>query len=36
MLDAWETHLPAFWRVAPVSEVARIERVNEGVLGTAR
>jgi glutamate synthase domain-containing protein 3 len=36
MLDAWATHLPAFWRVAPVSEVARIERVNEGVLGTAR
>jgi glutamate synthase (ferredoxin) len=36
MLDDWDATLPAFWRVAPVSEVARIERVNEGVLGTAR
>jgi glutamate synthase domain-containing protein 3 len=36
MLDDWDEHLPAFWRVAPVSEVARIERVNEGVLGAAR
>ena len=25
-----------FWRVAPVGEGARIERANEGVLGTAR
>jgi glutamate synthase (NADPH/NADH) large chain len=36
MLDDWAATLPAFWRVAPVSEVARIERVNEGVLGAAR
>jgi glutamate synthase domain-containing protein 3 len=36
MLADWETHLPAFWRVAPVGEVDRIERANEGILGTAR
>ena len=36
MLDDWERHLAAFWRVAPVSEVHRIERANEGILGPAR
>jgi glutamate synthase (NADPH/NADH) large chain len=36
LLDDWEETLRSFWRVAPVSEVARIERANEGVLGTAR
>jgi glutamate synthase (ferredoxin) len=36
MLDDWDAHLAAFWRVAPVREVDRIERANEGVLGAAR
>jgi glutamate synthase (ferredoxin) len=36
MLDDWEETLHAFWRVAPVGEVARIERGNEGLLGNAR
>jgi glutamate synthase (ferredoxin) len=36
MLGDWDATLRCFWRVAPVSEVARIERANEGVLGTAR
>jgi glutamate synthase (NADPH/NADH) large chain len=36
MLGDWETTLRSFWRVAPLGEVARIERINEGVLGTAR
>ena len=36
MLDDWDRHLAAFWRVAPVSEVDRIERANEGILGAAR
>jgi glutamate synthase domain-containing protein 3 len=36
MLESWDRHLAAFWRVAPVSEVDRIERANEGILGAAR
>ena len=36
MLDEWDDAVRWFWRVAPVGEVARIERANEGVLGTAR
>jgi glutamate synthase domain-containing protein 3 len=36
MLADWDATLRSFWRVAPVGEVARIERANEGVLGTAR
>ncbi|MEX2255384.1 MAG: glutamate synthase-related protein, partial [Acidimicrobiia bacterium] len=36
MLADWDERLPAFWRVAPVGEVDRIERANEGILGTAR
>ena len=36
LLDEWEDAVRWFWRVAPVGEVARIERANEGVLGTAR
>ncbi len=36
MLDDWDTTLRRFWRVAPVDEVARIERANEGVLGASR
>ncbi|MCJ7672393.1 MAG: hypothetical protein MUP67_10190, partial [Acidimicrobiia bacterium] len=36
MLADWDATLRSFWRVAPVSEVARIERANEGVLGNAR
>ena len=36
MLADWDATLRSFWRVAPVSEVARIERANEGVLGAAR
>jgi glutamate synthase (ferredoxin) len=36
MLADWEARLAAFWRVAPVSEVDRIERANEGILGAAR
>jgi glutamate synthase (ferredoxin) len=31
ILDAWEVHLPLFWRVAPVEEVAKVEAANEGV-----
>jgi glutamate synthase (ferredoxin) len=36
LLADWDTTLPAFWRVAPVGEVARIERANEGLLGAPR
>ena len=36
MLADWDAALRCFWRVAPVSEVARIERANEGLLGAAR
>jgi len=36
MLAEWSATLRSFWRVAPVGEVARIERANEGVLGNAR
>ncbi len=36
LLEDWDATLRAFWRVAPVGEVARIERANEGVLGSAR
>lgn len=36
MLDEWDDAVRWFWRVAPVGEVARIERANEGVLGTPR
>ena len=36
LLDRWDDALGTFWRVAPVSEVARIERGNEGTLGAAR
>jgi glutamate synthase (ferredoxin) len=36
LLDNWDATLPRCWRVAPVGEVARIERANEGVLGAAR
>ena len=36
LLGDWERAAPQFWRVAPVDEVARIERANEGVLGSAR
>ncbi|HEX6313070.1 MAG TPA: glutamate synthase-related protein, partial [Acidimicrobiia bacterium] len=36
MLVDWDAALRCFWRVAPVDEVARIERANEGVLGAPR
>jgi glutamate synthase (ferredoxin) len=36
MLDDWDTTLRSFWRVAPVDEVARIERANQNVIGAAR
>ena len=36
MLTDWDTTMRFFWRVAPVDEVARIERANEGLLGAAR
>ena len=36
LLADWDAALSAFWRVAPVSEVDRIERANEGILGAAR
>ncbi len=36
MLADWDATLRFFWRVAPLDEVARIERVNEGLLGAAR
>ena len=36
MLADWEATLRSFWCVASVSEVARIERANEGLLGAAR
>ncbi|MGH9027165.1 MAG: glutamate synthase-related protein, partial [Acidimicrobiia bacterium] len=34
LLERWELSVAAFWRVAPVGEVARIERVNEGLVAT--
>jgi glutamate synthase (ferredoxin) len=36
MLADWDASLRCFWRVAPVGEVARIERANEGLLGASR
>ncbi|MFZ4515605.1 MAG: glutamate synthase-related protein [Acidimicrobiia bacterium] len=36
ILADWDRALAQFWRVAPVDEVARIERANEAVLGSAR
>jgi glutamate synthase (ferredoxin) len=36
ILGDWERVQSAFWRVAPVSEVHRIERANEGIIGAAR
>jgi glutamate synthase domain-containing protein 2/glutamate synthase domain-containing protein 1/glutamate synthase domain-containing protein 3 len=36
MMDDWDAVLRSFWRVGPVDEVARIERANEGVLGSSR
>ena len=36
MLVDWDAALRCFWRVAPVDEVARIERANEGMLGAPR
>jgi glutamate synthase domain-containing protein 2/glutamate synthase domain-containing protein 1/glutamate synthase domain-containing protein 3 len=36
MLDDWDATLRSFWRVAPVDEVARIERANQNVIGAAR
>ncbi len=31
ILAGWETHLPLFWKVAPVEQVAALEAANEGV-----
>ncbi len=31
ILDDWTQHLPLFWRVAPVEQVAALEAANEGV-----
>jgi glutamate synthase domain-containing protein 2/glutamate synthase domain-containing protein 1/glutamate synthase domain-containing protein 3 len=36
MLDDWDATQRSFWRVAPVDEVARIERANQNVIGAAR
>jgi glutamate synthase (ferredoxin) len=36
MLDNWDATQRCFWRVAPVDEVARIERANQNVIGAAR
>ncbi len=36
MLADWDATVRAFWRVAPVGEIARIERANEGLLGAPR
>jgi hypothetical protein len=36
MLADWDASLRFFWRVAPVDEIARIERANEGLLGAPR
>jgi len=36
LLEDWDATLRAFRRVAPVDEVARIERANEGVITAAR
>jgi len=36
MLEDWDATLRSFWRVAPVDEVARIERANQNVIGAAR
>ena len=36
MLGDWDATLRSFWRVAPVGEVARIERANQNVIGAAR
>ena len=34
LLANWDLTVLAFWRVAPVGEVARIERANEGLVAT--
>ena len=31
ILEGWESHLPLFWKVAPVEQVAALEAANEGV-----
>ena len=36
LLDDWDAAVRRFRRIAPVGEVARIERANEGVIGAAR
>jgi glutamate synthase (ferredoxin) len=36
LLERWDEVGSTFWRVAPLGEVARIERVNEATLGAAR
>jgi glutamate synthase (ferredoxin) len=36
MLADWDATSRSFWRVAPVGEVARIERANQNVIGAAR
>jgi glutamate synthase domain-containing protein 3 len=36
LLFDWPATLANVWRVAPVDEVARIERANEGLLGASR
>lgn len=36
LLVDWEQTLRHCWRVAPVGEIARIERMHEGVLGASR
>jgi glutamate synthase domain-containing protein 3 len=36
LLEEWHTMLGSFWRIAPLGEVARIERSNEATFGAAR
>ena len=36
LLADWDATVRDFWRVAPLDEIARIERANQGVLGATR
>jgi glutamate synthase domain-containing protein 3 len=36
LLADWDATVRHFWRVAPLDEIARIERANQGMLGATR
>jgi len=36
LLVDWDAAIRCFWRVAPIDEISRIERANEGLLGASR